>query len=141
MTVIEFVVLGTPRPQGSARPYTYKRKDGTTGARVDSDSKYLKGWRHDVAIAALAAMPMRGRLLDGPVRVVIHAFFDRPKRTKRADGTHVSKPDVDKICRAVMDGMTGVVYVDDAQVQRLNIGKWYAARGKSSGVRVRVEGE
>ena len=33
------------------------------------------------------------------------------------------RPDLDKLCRAALDAMTGVVYVDDAQVAILSAAK------------------
>ena len=37
------------------------------------------------------------------------------------------KPDVDKLCRAVLDSLTGVGYEDDAQVVRVTAEKQYGS--------------
>jgi Holliday junction resolvase RusA-like endonuclease len=52
----------------------------------------------------------------------------------------VVKPDIDKTCRSVLDAMTGVIFVDDAQVVRILMDKVY---GPSEQVHVsaRVMGE
>jgi Holliday junction resolvase RusA-like endonuclease len=37
------------------------------------------------------------------------------------------KPDIDNIVKAILDGMNGIVYVDDKQVVDLNLTKVYSA--------------
>jgi len=49
-----------------------------------------------------------------------------------------TKPDVDKLARAVMDGLAGLLYDHDAQVTDLAARKRYAAPGESPGVVVRA---
>ena len=46
------------------------------------------------------------------------------------------KPDLDKLIRAVLDGLTGVAYVDDSQVILIQATKTY---GINEGVWVTVE--
>jgi crossover junction endodeoxyribonuclease RusA len=38
----------------------------------------------------------------------------------------VGSPDIDKVCRAVLDALTGILYRDDAQVVALSAVKTYA---------------
>lgn len=74
-----------------------------------------------------------GQLFETPVRVNITAFRKIPKsytkkRTKAIlEGIEqpVSKPDVDNICKIVLDALNGTAYKDDAQVIRLSISKKY----------------
>jgi hypothetical protein len=37
-----------------------------------------------------------------------------------------SKPDVDNLAKSALDGMSGVVYIDDGQVVYLTISKYYS---------------
>ena len=54
--------------------------------------------------------------------------FLRPKSVSKKKRPYVTvKPDVDKLARAVLDAMTGVVFRDDAQVVKLEVEKQYSA--------------
>ena len=72
--------------------------------------------------------------LIGPVRVSLVFFIERPKSVKRE---HPSvRPDIDKLARAVLDGLTTAgVYSDDSQVVDLTASKVY---GVPAGVAVQV---
>lgn len=130
---VSFFVPGVPAPQGS------KRHVGR-GILVES-SKALGPWRSTVALAARAAH--KGAPLDGPVSVACDFTFPRPKHHRRANGElrdgaparHSSRPDVDKLARAILDGITGIVIRDDGQVTSLSARKWY---GDEAGAEVIV---
>lgn len=126
-----FFVPGVVVAQGS------KRHLGN-GVMVES-SKRLPSWRHDVRQAAVAAF---AEPLHGPVDVEIVAIFDRPKGhhgtgrnadtlRKTAPRDHIIKPDVDKLCRAILDALTDIAWHDDAQVIDLRILKRYAINGEN----------
>lgn len=130
MNEIVFTVAGVPQPQGSARAFTYQRtaeKGGGIGARVDSDNPKLKAWRLDVGKAARVAY--RGPLLDGPVRIVAAFYLPAPKSLRRPK-PHTTRPDVDKLSRAIADAITGIIYRDDAQVTQLKATKSYTGVGE-----------
>lgn len=114
---IEFNVPGTPRPQGSKRHIGH-------GVMIES-SKHVKNWRAVASLAALQAMA-GAKPIQKPeaVAVHVHFIFERPKKHYnskglKADspGLHTQTPDVDKLLRALLDSMTGIVFCDDAQVQ------------------------
>ena len=128
MTV--FFVPGVPQPQGSKTGYI---KSGRAVV-VDKNPRLLKPWRVAVAEAARAAWEYR-ELLEGPVRVEAVFVLLRPKSVTR-ELPHV-RPDVDKLARAVLDGVTdaGNVWVDDAQVVQLDVSKRY---GPVPGVHVMI---
>jgi Holliday junction resolvase RusA-like endonuclease len=76
------------------------------------------------------------------VSVLILAALPKTKAKKRAprpEGWKVTKPDVDKIARCVLDALTGVVYGDDAQVAALDIRKRVAAQGLPAETIIRVD--
>lgn len=117
-----FFVAGIPQPQGSKTAYVR----GGRAVVVDKNPKLLKPWRAAVAKVA-AATWVYGRPLEGPVRVYAGFVFERPASVKR-DYPHV-RPDLDKLLRALMDGITdaGVVWGDDCQVVEIETTKVYGA--------------
>jgi crossover junction endodeoxyribonuclease RusA len=70
-----------------------------------------------------------------PVAVEMSFFMPRraaePKRTTPA---HTRKPDLDKLQRAILDSLTGIVFTDDSQVTRVTGSKRTAAIGEQPGV-------
>lgn len=133
MDEIIFFAEGVPAPQGS------KRHVG--GGRLVESFRQVGPWRATVRRAALEVMsgqPPR----TGPLEVYLRFAMPRPKshlRRGRAqtDGwqllpsaprKHTSKPDVDKLVRAVLDALTGVCWSDDAQVVAVHGEKGYAYR-------------
>ena len=124
-----FWVDGDPIPQGSKTAYVVNGR----AVLADANSKKLKPWRKAIATAAAAEFVGHPKLV-GPVVVHVEFRFVRGKTVKR---DHPSvKPDVDKLLRAVLDGVTDSgVWADDAQVVTLRGHKVYADR---AGALVRV---
>lgn len=69
-----------------------------------------------------------------PLTVSIDFGMPIPKSAtkKRKEGMlagvicHTVKPDVDNLVKAVLDGLNGIAWHDDAQITQLNISKGYA---------------
>jgi crossover junction endodeoxyribonuclease RusA len=118
--VFTFVVLGKPISQGS------KRHVGN-GVMIESSAQ-LQPWRDAVAWNARRARP-DGWPLDQAYSLHITFSFARPMSLARRVSHHVKRPDVDKLLRAVLDAMTGIVYTDDAQVDRVVVRKVYGEPG------------
>lgn len=128
MIGLTFTVFGVAQPQGSSKAFMPK------GARfpvVTSDNPKIKGWRQLVAEAASHALRGRGQLCEGPVMLSIRFYLPRPKSLANKDRAHVTRPDVDKLCRAVSDALTSVAYRDDSQIVGLHAEKRYAGPGES----------
>jgi Holliday junction resolvase RusA-like endonuclease len=127
--VITFTASGLPEPQGSARAFVRGNR-----AVITSDNPNLHGWRNIVAWSAQAVAP--AELMRGAVRVTLRFTFVRPASVsakKRPMPT--VKPDLDKLTRAVLDALTGVIWADDAQVCDMTVSKRY---GERAGVMVEV---
>jgi len=141
---IEFSVLGTPAPQGSFRAaYSPKSKR----AFLIQANKRTMPWRQEVAAAAMQAMQDGGLFkCGGPVSLTATFFMPRPKGHYGKKGLRPSaprwpdkKPDLSKLLRAIEDAMTGIVYIDDAQIVDCLIGKEYASVDGSARVFIRVK--
>lgn len=135
-----FYVPGLPQPQGSARAFVVKGR-----AVVTSDNPKMKSWRMDVKTVAYQECT----LLEGPVQIDAGFYLPRPKShygtgrnaavlKESAPALVSSKPDIDKLSRALLDALTGIAYRDDAQVVRLSVVKRYAEQG--AGTFITVEG-
>lgn len=114
---IEFTIPGIPRPQGS-------KKHVGNGIMVES-SKFVANWRSLVSLTARNAMHgLQVARKPLVVSIGVEFVFDRPQshysksglRSIAATG-HTSRPDVDKLLRALLDGMTSIVFQDDSQVR------------------------
>jgi crossover junction endodeoxyribonuclease RusA len=120
MREIRFTAFGRPQPQGSKNAF----KHGNRVVLVEA-SKGLKPWRSVVSLAAKLVMEsvQDHSLIDGPVAVDIIFTFVPGKTVKRKEMT--TKPDIDKLSRAILDSLTGVCWRDDAQVVELRVCKVY----------------
>ncbi len=126
---MKITTYGNPAPQGSKR----KSKAGY----IIEDCPRTMNWRDSIKQAVMLAYPVGARGADtilhhGPVAVVIKFSMKCPKRAKPGDWVTTS-PDVDKLCRCVLDPLTEMgVFEDDARVARLEATKRYA--GPAEGV-------
>lgn len=121
MTIAEFTVSGRPETKGSAKAFRHR---GTGKIIVRNDNEKCAGWSRAVGWSARAAM--RGaQPISGPVTVEAVFRFPRPKTTK----LRAPRLDLDKLARALLDGMTGIVYVDDKQVAELRARKEWGPAG------------
>lgn len=128
--MIAFSVHGIPRPQGSTRAFVVKGRAVTT-----NKTPGLEDWRRAIASAA---QPY-ARMLEGAVAVECAFRLARPRslpKTKPRPAT--KRPDLDRLARAVLDGLTGVTFTDDSQVTRLVCDKAYARIGAPVGVAIRI---
>lgn len=118
-------VRGVPQPKGSVRAFI---QDGHP--IVTSTTKGLKSWQNAIAFVLQSAWD--GPPLDGAVSVELTFYLLRPASVpeRRRPWPHV-RPDVDKLARAALDAMKGIVFRDDAQVCELVARKVY---GKEAGV-------
>jgi crossover junction endodeoxyribonuclease RusA len=111
-----FTAYGIPRPQGSKRH---------VGNGVMIEASDVKPWRKAIAQAVFEAWVRSGddRAFTGPVVVWATFFLPRPKTVKRLLPT--VSPDLDKLCRALGDGLSidSKALDDDALIV-----KWHAAK-------------
>ena len=118
---MKFTVLGSPIPQGSMKAFTPK---GWKRPILTSDNKKTKPWRQDVGQICLAELHGSPAGRGVPMRVMIAFYFERPKSVKSL-AEKTTKPDIDKLARAVLDAITGIAFEDDSQVTELFVTKSY----------------
>lgn len=122
-------VSGTPQPQGNLRR-------SPSGGMYEA-GKSTRPWK--LAIAAAVDEFRAGEpATREPVQLFARFYFVRPMSHLRKSGgltssaprAMVRNPDLDKLCRALLDALTGVLYVDDAQVVQLAAVKRYGDRAR-----------
>lgn len=111
-------VPGIPIPQGSARAFIVGNRAVVTGA-----NRKTKPWRAEVASAAMILRPEG--FTSGAVQIELHFFMPRPIHLPKKYTRPTTKPDLDKLIRAVLDALTGVLWVDDSQVVEIVAKKYY----------------
>ena len=108
---MRIVVRGIPAAQGS------KRHVG--GGRMVEMSRAVGPWREAVRAETQRAMNGDGPM-QGPLRVNLLFTLPRPKSASRKVAYPAKRPDLDKLARAVLDGLTaGGAWADDGQVVTL----------------------
>lgn len=130
--MIHFFVPGVPVTQGSTRAFV------RGGRAVVTHVKHgpLLEWRNAIAFAAREAAGDVFYGKDTPVDVWAIFYLPRPKSAPKRVTIPTKRPDLDKLGRGVLDALTGVVMVDDAQVRGLTLEK---AFGERLGVDITIE--
>lgn len=116
---LSFVVDGVAQTKGSFR--------APAAGVVTDDNPRTKPWQARVASAARLAMGGGGMPpIEGPVVLTLRFYLPKPRTRRILDST--SKPDLDKLVRAVKDGLTQAkLYHDDAQVVAVVAHKAFAS--------------
>ncbi len=122
--MISFKVYSKCEPQGSSRALVIGGK-----VRITSANAKLKPFRHTVTqvameeVGKIGVTPLFGKHV--PVKLELVFTFRRPPSIPKRRVHCVVKPDLDKICRSILDALSGAVYRDDAQVVTMSASKIY----------------
>jgi len=128
--MVTFMVEGTPVPKGRPR-FARRGKFVSTYSpktTVDYESKVSESAK----LAMGASEP-----LETPVGAYIYITLPVPasyskKRTQAClsgEERPIKKSDIDNYCKAIFDGMNGIVFVDDSLVVSLHATKVYGTIG------------
>jgi len=120
--VINFFVDGLPVPQGSMKVIH--------GRIIHNKGSELAAWRSAIA---LTARQSGARPLTDAIHIEITFYLPKPRTVKRPEPSVA--PDLDKLIRAVLDGLTAIAYIDDGQVTSIVAQKAY---GERIGASIRV---
>lgn len=151
MMKLEFYALGIPAPGGSKTAIPMYDGSGKlvtkpTGTgrerpvlRYVDDAKGNVAWRKIVGWSAKAQMlRQRIQMLDGPLRFTVEFVMPRGSTVRRAE--HTVKPDLSKLIRSTEDALTGVAWLDDAQITDHGpMRKRYVRLGEQTGARITIE--
>lgn len=129
---VTFHVPGIPISQGSHKAFMR----GKRAVIVDDNAVKLKPWR--LAVAKAADWAAAGRSFDCPVSVGYEFVMPRPQRPRFA--LMAVKPDLDKLQRAINDGMQDAgLLSDDSRIWEVTYArKRYVVPGEEPGAIITV---
>ena len=89
-------------------------------------------------------------LLEGACYLNIIVYLARPKGDygkgknagklkPSASKDHIKQPDLDKLCRAIQDALTKLVWRDDSQVTKITAEKYYEDENHLPGVLIYIK--
>lgn len=138
MDRIEFFVEGEPYPQGSKTAINIGGKCRVIESKGKGTAKHKK-WRKLVNDKCGDMARVEGIVpLDGPIKVELKFYLPKPPSRPKTNWLVYVKPDIDKLCRSVLDSITGVYIVEDSRVSVLTASKEYAI-DRPNGVHIVVE--
>jgi Holliday junction resolvase RusA-like endonuclease len=126
MNTFTFTVHGRPQQKGSKQRF---------GKRIVDVNPRAKEWQQRVR--SIAGVCWKPEPIEGACAVSLEFYFARPLyhfgsgrnaeqlKDRYAEAAMAIPPDIDKLARTVLDGMTGIVFRDDSRVIRLLVGKSY----------------
>ena len=137
--MIRLHVLGTPVPKGSmrGRAIPMKGQFDRLGrqkfrALVTHDNKKTKPWAQQISECAAVAMVGREAFRNKPLWVSLRFVFPRPtshfgkKGVRPSAPAHpMTKPDGDKLLRAALDALEGIVFDNDSRIVSYHVSKRY----------------
>jgi crossover junction endodeoxyribonuclease RusA len=136
---VRITVNGIPAPQGS------KRHVG--GGRMVESSRAVAPWREAVRAETQRVVEesrVTGIAIDlspyAPLIVDASFYLPRPKSTPKRVDYPAKRPDLDKLVRAVLDGLqAGGAFADDGQVVDLYARKSFASEARPPGCVIEIE--
>jgi crossover junction endodeoxyribonuclease RusA len=124
-------IPGTPTPQGSHKAYIVGGF-----AKITDDNPKTKPWRADIHAAV---REVTGTGIVFPTEpVALSMVFVMPRRAaeRKHPAPHTRKPDSDKLVRAVLDALAGLIYTRDQQVTDIRASKRTARIGETPGAQI-----
>ena len=122
-----FTIYG--KPQGKARPRFANGHAYTPKQTADYERQIKNAFR------AAGGEKIEN---DGVI-IEIDVYYKKTAADKKKTSP-TKKPDIDNVCKIVLDGLNGVAYADDKQVVSLSANKYFAIKGVER-VEVRIYSE
>lgn len=127
---IHFEVPG--HPQGKARARTFYNP--VTRKMQSITPETTANYENLVKVMFMHSRPVPFSTIQTPVDVSIIAFYRKAKSNKME--LPMLKPDVDNICKCVLDALNHVAYRDDSQVVSVRIKKQWAEQEEKVSVQL-----
>jgi Holliday junction resolvase RusA-like endonuclease len=126
--ILSIFIPGKAETAGSKRAFMIP---GRRFPNIVDDNPKSKGWKKTVALEV--SRVWKQPLVEGPLTMTCTFYLLRPQSHANkyalkpsAPKYPIVKPDLLKLTRAIEDALTGVFYVDDAQIVKEIITKEYA---------------
>jgi Holliday junction resolvase RusA-like endonuclease len=129
--ILSLDISGVPAPQGSKRVIN--------GRLIEASGDKLKRWRRAIADECQRQSGL-WHLSSQAIEIEVVFYLERPKTVKPSKRwAPTVPPDLDKLLRALLDGIgqSGVIWGDDSQVVRITAWKSYADN-RYPGAEVRI---
>lgn len=138
MDAIALRIYGEPQPQGNKTGFVRGGRVVMVEGRRPESREAFKDWRGGVSAAAKDwQRDHDAPTLAEPVRVEMAFYLTKPASLPKWRWLPRARPDIDKLARAVLDGITGTIVKDDGLVVSLMVTKTYAM-GKAPGASITV---
>lgn len=120
------IVLTIPgKPFGKQRPRVTKAGIAYTPQETVNYENFIK---------LLYIQQYKDLKLEGPLRMIIRAFYKIPKNASKKDKKLMEqniirptkKPDMDNIIKIIADALNGLAYRDDSQIVECTIEKYFS---------------
>lgn len=133
--MIRLEVIGVPQPQGNKTGMVRGGKVVMLEGRRPDAREAFRSWREAIAHAGRVWQNEHQQaLIDEPVIIDITFRLPRPKSAPKRRVYPDSRPDLDKLERAVLDALTGVLITNDSRVVELSTRKVFAIDGPPGAV-------
>ncbi|WP_167957941.1 RusA family crossover junction endodeoxyribonuclease [Anaerosporobacter faecicola] len=129
---IDFTIPGNPQGKARARTFYNTRVKHMSSITPEKTVLY-ENLIKTRCLEALEHQTLPFTIFEGPLDVTIKCFFAPPKSTSKkvrkkmldSEILPTKKPDIDNICKVVLDALNGIAYKDDTQVVQLQMEKLY----------------
>ena len=128
--MISFFIRGEPAPQGSKTGFVRGKR-----AVLVETSKKLPAWRKQ--IEDTTRREYEGEPIDQPVKVTVDFFMPKPQKPRFE--WPATAPDLDKLQRAIGDGLEkGGVLRNDSRIVQWEARKFYADTPDDMGAHITI---
>lgn len=134
--IVNAVPIAQPRARATSRgAHAAMYSPTTVKTKAGRKAHPIVAFKNAVRAAAVSNGNDGTNLIDCALRVDCCFVFPRPQRLLKKSSPkcrlpHIIKPDRDNLDKAVLDCLTGLVWVDDCQAYSGLIEKYYVADGE-----------
>lgn len=129
---MQFTVYGDPIAKGRPK---FSRQGGFVRSYTPAKTT---NYENLVKLSYLEACGGEPCLLEGEVSMRIDAFFPIPKSTSKkkkeqmltGEIRHTKRPDIDNLCKSILDGLNKIAFLDDSQIVHLIANKYYSEQSR-----------